>query len=154
MKHLVIRRNKRAPGYLLRPGYMSDQRLKFLDDDDWKGYSGLEKLAILSVCLDTVIFGEDSQTIITLSPTYFTPENFRNELILHFKKYAKDYVVFKGTTMHVPKWMKVYIGDIGLTEKEMLGELLGIIGINDNEKDIVLRKIELNNIKVKYYTEG
>ena len=153
MKHLIFKIKSPQIFFFYQPSYNNDQRYKLLDEKYINKLSLLNRLAILSVCIDPPNFmEEDTYDIYLPVGICFKPNNLYKDLDSSLYHYISEKNIFPDeNTVNFPKIMHEYIKQCGEKENDVIQKLIKFFFKDFTQKIYTLiNKSKRNILRINY----
>ena len=153
MKHLVFKIKAPQIFFFYQPNYSNDQRYKLLDEKYINKLSLLNRLAILTVCIDPPNFmEEDTYDIYIPVGICFKPNNLYKDLNSSLYHYISEKNIFPDeNTVNLPKIIHEYIKQSGEKENEAIQTLIKFFFKDFSQKmDKLINKSKRNILSINY----
>ena len=153
MKYLVFKIKSPPIFFLYQPNYINDNRYKLLDEKYLSKLPLLNRLAILTVCIDPPNFmEEDTYDIFIPAGICFKPNNLYKDLNSSLYHYISEKNIFPDENIvNFPKIMHEYIKQCGEKENEVIQTLIKFFFKDFTQKMYTLiNKSKRNILRINY----
>ncbi len=153
MKSLVFKIKSPPIFFLYQPNYKIDPRYKLLDEKYINKLSLLNRLAILTICIDPPNFmDEDTYDIYLPIGICFKPNNLYKDLNSSLYHYISEKNIFPDeNTVNIPKDFHEYILQYGEKESEVIQTLIKFFFKDFTQKMYTLiNKSKRNILSINY----
>ena len=126
MKHLVFKIKAPPIFFFYQPSVKDDQRIKLLDEKYLNKLSFLNRLAILTICVDPPNFMDDDVSDI-YAPVgiCFKPNTLLKDLNSSLYHFISEKNIFPDeNTVNFPKFIHDYISELGKKENDVIQSLI------------------------------
>lgn len=154
LKHIVFKIKSPSIFFLYQPDKKKDeQRLKLLEEKHLNKLSFLNRLAILTICMDPPNFMDDDVSDI-YAPVgiCFKPNTLDKDLNSSLYHFISEKNIFPDeNTVNFPKFILNYILEHGKNENDVIQSLIGIFLKNFNQKkSSLINKSRQNKLHINY----
>ena len=153
MKYLVFKIKSPPIFFFYQPNYINDNRYKLLDEKYLSKLPLLNRLAILTVCIDPPNFmEEDTYDIFIPAGICFKPNNLYKDLNSSLYHYISEKNIFPDENIvNFPKIMHEYIKQCGEKENEVIQTLIKFFFKDFTQKMYTLiNKSKRNILRINY----
>ena len=153
MKHLIFKIKSPPIFFFYRPTVKNDQRLKFLDEKCLNKLSFLNRLAILTICIDPPNFiDDDVSDIYAPVGICFKPNTLLKDLNSSLYHFISEKNIFPDeNTVNFPKFFHDYIIDFGKKENDVIQSLIEFFYKDFSQKMYrLINKSKQNILHINY----
>ena len=153
MKHIIFKIKSPSIFFFYQPSVKDDQRLKLLDEKYLNKLSFLNRLAILTICIDPPNFiDDDVSDIYAPVGICFKPNTLFKDLNSSLYHFISEKNVFPDeNTVNFPKFIHEYIISLGKKENDVIQSLIEFFYKDFNQKMYrLINKSKQNNLHINY----
>ena len=152
MKHIVFKIKSPTIFFLYQPLTKDDQRLKLLDEKYLNNLSILNRLAILTVCIDPPNMDDEVSDIYAPIGICFKPTTLTKDLNSSLYHFISEKNIFPDeNTINFPKMIHDYILELGEKEKDVIQRLIEFFYKDFNQKMFrLINKYKQNILHINY----
>ena len=153
MKHIIFKIKSPPIFFFYQPSVKDDQRLKILDEKYLNKLSFLNRLAILTICIDPPNFiDDDVSDIYAPVGICFKPNTLIKDLNSSLYHFISEKNVFPDeNTVNFPKFIHEYIISLGKKENDVIQSLIEFFYKDFNQKMYrLINKSKQNNLHINY----
>ena len=153
MKHFIFKIKSPPIFFFYQPSVKDDQRLKLLDEKYLNKLSFLNRLAILTICVDPPnLIDDDVSDIYAPVGICFKPNTLFKDLNSSLYHFISEKNVFPDeNTVNFPKFIHEYIISLGKKENDVIQSLIEFFYKDFNQKMYrLINKSKQNNLHINY----
>ena len=153
MKHFIFKIKSPSIFFFYQPSSKEDQRLKLLDEKYLNNLPFLNRLAILTICMDPPnLIDDDVSDIYAPVGICFKPNTLFKDLNSSLYHFISEKNVFPDeNTVNFPKFIHEYIISLGKKENDVIQNLIEFFYKDFNQKMYrLINKSKQNNLHINY----